>query len=136
MALTRAIARAMTPAELVALVVEQQRQLEARDAVIVEFRTLVVTLEARLRDLEQQLAQRDQNDPTKRMPGLKLSATPRPRNEGARTTRPHGFSRRPSATPTEVLDLLPVSPARVIHHVSHVRRRFAGRRPDAGPAAV
>ncbi len=143
MALTREVAGAMSHAELVDLVVRQSVLIEQQQAVIAELRALVATLEARIRDLEQQLAQRDQDDPTKRMPGLKPASTPRRRKAGPRKRRPHGFSRPLSPQPTElvvhaadrcphcrtplrggrerwrkeVLDLPPVQPARVIHHV-------------------
>ena len=143
MALTRAVAGAMTHAELVDLVVRQSVLIEQQQAVIAELRALVATLEARIRDLEQQLAQRDKDDPTKRMPGLKPASTPRRRKDGPRKRRPHGFSRPLSPRPTEVvmhaagrcphcrtplaggrerwrkevLDLPPVQPARVIRHV-------------------
>ena len=148
MALTREIVGAMTHAELVELVLQQDRRLAAQDALIAELRALVATLAARVRDLEQQLAQRDKDDPTKRMPGLKPPAPPRRRKDGPRKQRGHGFSRRLSRVPTavvehaaavcphcatpltggrerwrkEVLDLPPTAPVQVVHHVYLERR--------------
>jgi len=168
MALTREVAGALSHAELVGRVVEQSRRLEAQDAVMAELRALVATLEARVRDLEQQLAQRDRDDPTKRMPGLKAAAQARRRQDGPPKKRPHGFSRRLSLGPTavvlhaldacrhcatplsggrerwrkEVLDLPPLSPARIVHHVYWERRcpnPACGRRvppPVAAPAEL
>ncbi len=166
MALTREVAGAMTHAELVDLVVRQGRLIDEQQAVIAELRGLVATLEARIRDLERQLAQRDRDDPTKRMPGLKPANTPRRREDGPRKRRPHGFSRPLSPAPTEVvthavdacpacrtplsggtersrkevLELPPVQPARVIHHV-YLERTCpgCGRRvapPRATPAEL
>ncbi len=168
MALTREVAGTFSHAELVGLVVEQSRWLEAQDAVLADLRALVATLEARVRDLEQQLAQWDRDDPTKRMPGLKAAAGPRRRKDGPRKKRPHGFSRRRSAGPSavvrhalevcphcatplsggrerwrkEVLDLPPLSPARIVHHVYWERRcpnPACGRRvspPVTAPAEL
>lgn len=151
MALTREQAGTLSHAELVGLVVDLTRQLAERDAAIAALRSLVATLEARVRDLERQLQDRDKQDPTQRMPGLKPATTPRHRQEGPPKKRSHGFSRRLSAAPTElvthaasvcphcatplgdadngrerwrkeVLDLPPLAPARVIHHVYLERR--------------
>ena len=161
MALTRAVAGAMTHAELVDLVVRQSRLIEEQQAVIAELRALVATLEARVRDLEQQLAQRDKDDPTKRMPGLKPDTTPRRRKGGPRKRRPHGFARRRSPVPTEivthaaercprcraplgggterwrkeVLTLPPVPPARIIHHV-YLERTCPGCGQRVAPPRV
>jgi hypothetical protein len=103
-------------------------------------------LEARIRDLEQQLEQRERNDPSQRMPGLKPTATPR-RKSDPRKRRAHGFSRRECPTPTEqvvhavavcprcatplgggterwrkeVLEL-PAAPVRVIQHIYYLER--------------
>ena len=143
MALTREAVGAMRHAELVDLVLRLDARLEQALAVIAQQQALIATLEARVRDLEQQLAQRDKDDPAKRMPGLKPGGTPRHRKPGPRKRRPHGFGRRLSPTPTEVVvhaaptcphcraplaggrerwrkevvDLPPAQPARVIHHV-------------------
>ncbi len=143
MALTREVVGTLSPAELVDLVVRQSILIDEQQATIADLRALVATLEARVRGLEQQLAQRDKDDPTKRMPGLKPGSTPRRRKSGPRKRRPHGFGRRLSPTPTdvivhatptcphcqtpldggrerwrkEVLTLPPVQSARVIHHV-------------------
>lgn len=151
MALTREQAGTLSHAELVGLVVELTRQVAERDAAIAALRTLVATLEARLRDLERQLKDREQHDPTQRMPGLKPAATPRRRQAGPPKQRTHGFSRRVSTAPTEVvthaapvcphcatplgerdngrerwrkevLDLPPLDPARSIQHVYLERR--------------
>ncbi len=156
MALTREVAGALSHAELVELVVRQSELIEQLQAVIAEQRTLIAQLEARIRDLEQQLEQRDRNDPSKRMPGLKPAATPRRRTSGPRKRRAHGFSRRECATPTEqvvhavavcprcatplsggterwrkeVLEL-PAAPVRVIQHV-YVERRC----PRCGQSVV
>jgi len=142
-ALLREVVGALSHAELVALVVRQSERIEQLEAVIATQQELIGHLEARIRDLEQQLRQRDQQDPTKRMPGLKPTATPRRRKSGPRQKRTQGFSRRLSVKPTavvehgaavcpscatplsggrerwrkEVLDLPPVALARVIHHV-------------------
>src|SRR5437867_13435523 len=104
MALTREVAGALSHAELVDLVVRQSELIDQLQAVIAEQRTLIAQLEARIRELEQQLEQRDRNDPSQRMPGLKPAATPRRRNSGPRTRRAHGFSRRECANPTEPVD--------------------------------
>jgi transposase len=94
--------------------------------------------------------ERDRNDPTKKMPGLKPTATPRRRQQGPRKRREHGFSRvrgEPTervehavemcphcATPLsggwvarrkEVLEI-PEAPVRVIEHV-YVTRRCPNR---------
>jgi transposase len=168
MALTREVAGALTHAELVDLVVRQSVLIDQLQAVIAQQRALIATLEARIRDLEQQLAQRDKDDPTNRMPGLKPGGTPRHRKGGPRKRRPRGFSRPLSPTPTEVvrhaadhcphcqtpldggrerwrkevLDLPPVQPARVIHHVFIERvcpgcgRRVAPPRATAAELGV
>jgi transposase len=163
-ALTRAVAGALTHAELVDLVVRQSVLIDEQQATIAALQTLVATLEARVRDLEQQVAQRDKDDPTRRMPGLKPASTPRRRKDGPRTHRPHGFSRRVSPAPTEVvahaaptcpscqtplsggrerwrkevLDLPAIAPVRVVHHV-YLERTCpgCGRRvaPPRGTAA-
>lgn len=145
MALVREVVGALSHAELVDLVVRQSVLIDQLQATIAQQQALITQLEARVRDLEQQLAQRDKDDPTKRMPGLKLATTPRHRKSGPRKHRPHGFSRPRSPAPTEVvthaaaqcphcqtlligapererwrkevLDLPPVQPARVIHHL-------------------
>jgi transposase len=166
MALTREIAGALSHAELVDLVVRQSALLDELRAVIAQQQAYIAQLEARIRELEQQLAQRDRQDPRQRMPGLKPAATPRRRKAGPRKRRGRGFSRRQSPTPTEVvahaaavcpacatplsggrerwrkevLDLPPLAPARVIHHVYLERRcpnPACGRRvpPPAGSAA-
>jgi transposase len=136
MALERAVVGALSHAELVELVVRQSELIDQLQATIGQ-------LEARVRALE---TERDRNDPTKKMPGLKPSATPRRRKSGPRTRRDHGFSRVRSA-PTErvehavetcphcatllsggwvawrkeVLEL-PEAPVRVIEHVYLTRR--------------
>ncbi len=163
MALTREVVGALSHAELVDLVVRQSVLIDEQQASIAELRALVATLEARVHDLERQLAQRDKDDPTKRMPGLKPAATPRRRKTGPRQRRSRGFSRPLSPTPTEVvlhaadrcphcqtplsggrerwrkevLDLPPVQPARILHHVYLERTCAAcGRRvppPRATP---
>ncbi len=166
MALTREVAGAMTHAELVDVVVRQSTLIDELQAVVARQQALIASLEARLRNLEQQLAQRDQDDPTKRMPGLKPAGLPRRRKSGPRKRRLHGFSRPLSPMPTEVvvhaaptcphcqtpldggrqrwrkevLDLPPVAPARVIHHV-YLERTCpgCGRRvapPRATPAEL
>ena len=144
MVLTREVAGALSHAELVDLVVRQSELIEQLQAVIAEQRALIARLEARIRELE---AERDRNDPTKRMPGLKSAATPRRRKSGPRKRRAHGFSRRGCPRPTEqvlhaaavcprcatplsggtvrwrkeVLEL-PAAPVRVIQHVYLERR--------------
>jgi transposase len=162
MALTRAVAGALSHAELVDLVVRQSELIDQLQAVIAEQRTLIARLEARIRELE---AERDRNDPTKRMPGLKPAATPRRRKSGPRKRRAHGFSRRGAVAPTEqvvhaaavcpqcatrlsggterwrkeVLEV-PPAPVRIIQHV-YVERccPTCGRRvvpPPARPAEL
>src|SRR5437762_8490673 len=92
MALERAVVGALSHAELVDLVVRQ--------SALAEQQALIARLEARIRELERELAQRDRDDPSKRMPGLKPAATPRRRKGGPRRRRARGFS-RPRAEPTE-----------------------------------
>src|SRR5438874_6286867 len=101
MALRREVVGALSHAELVELVLQLDARLEQALALIAEQQAHIAHLEARIRDLEQQLEQRDRNDPTKRMPGLKPAATPRQRKSGPRKRRAHGFSRRECPTPTE-----------------------------------
>lgn len=163
MALERAAVGALSHAELVDLVVRQSEIIDRLQATIVEQQALIARLEARVRDLE---AQRDRDDPTKRMPGLKPAATPRRRRTGSRKRREHGFSRVRGvstervehaveqcphcATPLaggwvawrkEVLEI-PDAPARVIEHVYLARRcpnRACGARvtpPAVGAAAL
>ncbi len=165
MALQREVVGALSHAALVDLVVRQSELIDQLQAVIAEQQALIARLEARVRDLEQQLKQRDQNDPTKRMPGLKSAATPRRRKSGPRKRRAQGFSRGVAPRPTElvwhaaatcpqcaaplsggterwrkeVLEL-PRAPARVIQHV-YLERRCpgCGRRvlpPLASPAEL
>jgi transposase len=146
MALARAVIGALSHAELVDLVVRQSVLVDELRATVAEQQRLIARLEARVRDLERELAQRDRDDPTKRMPGLKPAATPRRRKAGPRKRRAHGFSRAraaPServehaaeacprcATPLrggwvawrkEVLEI-PAAPVRVIEHVYLARR--------------
>ena len=101
MALQREVVGALSHAELVELVLQLDARLEQALALIAEQQAHIAHLEARIRDLEQQLEQRDRNDPSQRMPGLKPAATPRRRKSGPRKRRTHGFSRRDCATPTE-----------------------------------
>jgi transposase len=143
MALERAVVGALTHAELVDLVVRQAGLIERLQATIAEQQGLIARLEARIRALE---AERDRDDPTTKMPGLKPAATPRRRKAGPRKRRAHGFS-RPRAVPTErvehaaaacprcatplgggwvawrkeVLEV-PPAPVRVIEHVYLARR--------------
>jgi transposase len=143
MALERAVAGALTHAELVDLVVRQAVLIDRLQATIAEQQALIGRLEARVRELERE---RDRDDPTKKMPGLKPAATPRRRQGGPRKRREHGFS-RPRALPTErvehaaetcphcatplgagwvawrkeVLEI-PAAPARAIAHVYLARR--------------
>jgi uncharacterized coiled-coil protein SlyX len=63
MALTRDVAGALTHAELVDLAVRQSEVIDELRAVIAQQQALIASLEARMRDLEQQLAQRDRDDP-------------------------------------------------------------------------
>jgi transposase len=165
MALQREVVGALSHAELVELVLQLDARLEQALALIAEQQAHIAHLEARIRDLEQQLEQRDRNDPTKRMPGLKPAATPRQRKRGPRKRRAHGFSRRACPTPTEqvvhavaacprcatplsggterwrkeVLEL-PTAPVRVIQHVYLERHcPTCGRRvvpPPGSPAEL
>jgi transposase len=165
MALTRELAGALSHAELVDLVVRQSELIEQLQVAITDQRALLARLEARIRDLEQELAQRDRNDPSQRMPGLKPAATARRRKNGPRKQRAHGSSRCQAPVPTEtvrhavavcpqcaaplsggterwrkeVLEL-PMAPVRVIQHVYLERRcPSCGRRavpPQASPAQL
>ncbi len=85
----------MTHAELVDLVIRQRVLIDQLRAVIAQQQALTARPDARLRDLEPQLAQRDKDDPAKRMPGLKPASTPRRRQPGPRKRRPPPDSRRP-----------------------------------------
>lgn len=165
MALTREVAGALSHAALADLAVRQSQLIDELRAVIAQQQVLIAQLEARVRDLEQQLAQRDKNDPTSRMPGLKPARPPQ-RPRGARKKRLHGFSRPLSPLPTavvehatavcpdcqtplsggherwrkEVLDLPPLPSSRVVHHV-YVERTCpqCGRRvppPAVSPATL
>src|SRR5438876_11852723 len=108
MALDRAVVGALSHAELVDLVVRQSELIDELRATIAQQQALIARLEARIRELE---AERDRNDPTKKMPGLKPAATPRHRKDGPRKRRAHGFSRR-ATTPTEqVVHAVSVCPA-------------------------
>lgn len=158
MGLDRAVVGALTHAELVELVVRQSQLVDQLQASVAEQQGLVATLEARVRELEEQ---RDRDDPTKRMPGLKPAATPRRRKAGPRKRREHGFS-RVRGVPTErvahaveqcpqcatalsggwvawrkeVLEI-PVAPVRVIEHVYLTRQcpNMACRARVTPPAA-
>jgi transposase len=166
MALDRAVVGALSHAELVDLVVRQSEVLDRLQATILEQQALIARLEARIRELERELAQRDRDDPTTKMPGLKPAATPRRRKNGPRKRRATGFS-RPRARPTErvvhavavcprcatalaggrvawrkeVLEVAP-SPVRVIEHVYLKRRcpnpacRARVAPPPASPTAL
>jgi transposase len=143
MALDRAVVGALAHAELVDLVVRQAGLIDRLQAVIAEQQALIARLEARIRELE---AERDRDDPSAKMPGLKPAATPRRRKAGPRKRRAHGFSRARGwptervvhaaescprcATPLgggwvawrkEVLEI-PPAPVRVIEHVYLARR--------------
>jgi transposase len=143
MALERAVVGVLSHAELVELVVRQSELIDRLQATIVQQQAVIAQLEARVRALE---TERDRNDPTKKMPGLKPAATPRRRKVGPRTPREHGFS-RVRGEPTErvehavetcphcatalgggwvawrkeVLEI-PEAPVRVIEHVYLARR--------------
>lgn len=143
MRLERAVVGALTHAELVELVMRQSKLIDQLQATIAQQQGLTAKLEARVRELEQQ---RDRDDPTKRMPGLKPAATPRRRKPGPRKRREHGFS-RVRGVPTErvehaveqcphcttalaggwvawrkeVLEI-PAAPVRVIEHVYLTRQ--------------
>jgi len=140
MALERAVVGALSHAELV---IRQSELIDQLQATIVQQQAVIGQLEARVRALE---TERERNDPTKKMPGLKPAATPRRRKAGPRTRREHGFSRGRGA-PTErvehameqcphgatllsggwvawrkeVLEI-PAAPVRVIEHVYLARR--------------
>ena len=151
MAIERAVAGALSHAELVDLVVRQSVLIDQVQEVGAQQQALIARLEARVRVLEQELAQRDRDDPTKKMPGLKPAGTPqRGRKDGPRKRRMQGFS-RPRAVATErvvhaleacprcatplgggwvawrkeVLEL-PRAPLRVIEHV-YLERRCPNR---------
>jgi transposase len=143
MVLERTAIGSLTHAELVDLVVRQSELIDQLQATIVQQQTVIGQLEARVRALE---TERDRNDPTKKMPGLKPAATPRRRKAGPRTPREQGFS-RVRGEPTErvehavetcphcatslsggwvawrkeVLEI-PETPVRVIEHVYLTRR--------------
>jgi transposase len=166
MALERAAVGAMTHAELADLVVRQSVLIDQLGAALAEQRLQIAQLRAELRAVKRELEQRERDDPTKKMPGLKPAATPRRRKEGPRKRRARGFS-RPREAPTErvvhaaercprcatllgggwvgwrkqVLEL-PAAPVRVIEHV-YLRRRCPNPRcratvspPVAGPAEL
>ena len=97
MVLERSAVGSLTHAELVDLVIRQSALIDQLQATSAQQQGLIATLEARVRDLEQQ---QDRDDPTKRMPGLKPAATPRRRKAGPRKQREHGFS-RVRGVPTE-----------------------------------
>jgi transposase len=143
MALERAVVGALSHAELVDLVLRQSELIDQLQATIVRQQAVIGQLEARVRALE---TERDRNDPTQKMPGLKPAATPRRRKAGPRKRREHGFSRVRSeptervehaveacpdcAAPLsggwvawrkEVLEI-PEAPVRVIEHVYLARR--------------
>jgi transposase len=143
MVLERAVVGALSHAELVDLVVRQSELIDQLQATVAQQQALIARLEARVRELEEQ---RDRDDPTKRMPGLKPAATPRRRKAGPRKQREHGFSRA-RGVPTErnehavavcpdcatalaggwvawrkeVLEI-PEAPVRVIEHVYSTRQ--------------
>jgi transposase len=143
MALERAVVGVLSHAELVDLVVRQSELIDRLQATIEQQQAVIGQLEARVRALE---TERDRDDPTRKMPGLKPAATPRRRKDGPRTPREQGFSRVRGA-PTErvehaaeacphcatalsggwvawrkeVLEL-PEAPVRVIEHVYLARR--------------
>jgi len=158
MALERAVVGALSHGELVELVLRRSELIDRLEAAIVQQQGVIATLEARVRDLEQQ---RDRDDPTKKMPGLKPAATPRRRKVGPRRRREHGFS-RVRGEPTErvehavaacphcatvlsggwvawrkeVLEL-PEAPVRVIEHVYLARQcPNPGCRATVTPAAA
>lgn len=143
MGLERAVVGALSHAELVDLVVRQSVLIDRLQATVAEQQALIARLEARVRELERE---RDRDDPTTKMPGLKPAAQPRRRKSGPRKGRAHGFS-RPRGVPTErvehavercprcatplsggwvawrkeVLEV-PAAPVRVIEHVYRARR--------------
>lgn len=92
MALERTAVGKLTHAELVDLVIRQSVLIDQLQATIVQQQALIARLEARVRALE---SERDRNDPTKKMPGLKPAATPRQQQSEPepRKSREHGFSR-------------------------------------------
>src|SRR5713226_9023052 len=100
MALERAVVGALSHAELVDLVVRQSVLLDRLQATIAQQQALIARLEAQIRELE---AERDRNDPSTKMPGLKPAATARRRKSGPRKKRAHGFSRRRCPTPSETV---------------------------------
>ena len=159
MALQREVVGALSHAALVERVLQLDARLEQALTLIAEQQGHIVRLEARIRELE---AERERNDPTQRMPGLKPAGTPRRRKGGARKRREQGFSRCAAPVPTEqvvhavgvcpqcatllsggterwrkeVLDL-PRAPVRVIQHV-YVERQCprCGRRAVPRPASA
>jgi transposase/uncharacterized coiled-coil protein SlyX len=100
MALDRAVVGTLSHAELVDRVVRQSVLLDQLQAALAEQQALIARLEGHVRELERELEQRDGDDPSRRMPGLKPAATPRRRKGGPRQRRARGFS-RPRAKPTE-----------------------------------
>ena len=84
MALERSAVGSLTHAELVDLVIRQAVLIDQLQATVGEQQALIGRLEARVRELE---TERDRNDPTKKMPGLKPAATPRRRKTGPRKRR-------------------------------------------------
>lgn len=143
MVLERSAVGSLTHAELVDLVLRQSELIDQLQVTIATQQALIGQLEARVRALE---TERDRNDPTKKMPGLKPAATPRRRKAEPRKPREQGFSRvrgAPTervehavatcphcATPLsggsvawrkEVLEI-PEAPVRVIEHVYLARR--------------
>lgn len=97
MALERTAVGKLTHAELVDLAIRQSDLIDQLQATIVQQQGVIAQLEARVRALE---SERDRNDPTKKMPGLKPAATPRQQQSGPRKAREHGFS-RVRGVPTE-----------------------------------
>ena len=123
--------------------VRQAALIDRLRATVAEPQALSGRLEARGRALERE---RDRDDPTTKMPGLKPAATPRRRKDGPRKRREHGFS-RPRGVPTELVQHaaercprcatplaggweawrkevleIPAAPVRVIAHAYLVRR--------------
>jgi hypothetical protein len=143
MVVERAVVGVLSHAELVDLVVRQSELIDRLQATMGQQQAVIARLEARVRELE---TERDRNDPTKKMPGLKPAATPRRRKDGPRAPREQGFSRA-RGEPTErvehaveacphcatvlsggwvawrkeVLEI-PEAPVRVIEHVYLARR--------------
>ena len=95
MALSRAVAGAFSHAELVDLVVRQSEVIDQLRATIAQQQALIARLEARIRELEEE---RDRNDPTKKMPGLKPAATPR-RKPGVSAARNASTMRSSNRSP-------------------------------------